>query len=110
VGAECSRHLAPVYDLCYKRSGDRKDLDYAIECSGEALAMLDCPSPNCAPALFSLSKEQFERHKLTGAPADLKAAESSRDTAKELVGRVPGTKELKTDRNLNERHGFVHDA
>ena len=93
--AECLRHLAPVYDLRYKRSGNRNDLECSIKYYSEALSMLDSQSPNCAPALFNLSKQQFERHKLTKESEDLKAAERSIGAVKELVDKGLGTQDLK---------------
>ena len=57
--------------------------------------MLGPQSPNHAPTLFNLAKQQFERHKLTEDPADMKAAEQSRDAVKELVEQEPEAEELK---------------
>jgi len=93
--AECYSHLALVHDLHYKRSKSRNDLDCSIKYYGEALALLDSQSPNRAPALFNLSKQHFERHKLTKGSEDWKAAERSKDAAKELVDQGVGTQDLK---------------
>ena len=93
VRAECYGHLAPVYDLRYKKNKDRNDLDSSIKYYKESLAMLKYQNPNRAPTLFNLSKQQFERHTLTKGPEDLKAAESN-ITA--LLDEGRGTQDLKT--------------
>ena len=95
IRTDCYRHLASVYDLRYKRTKNPQDLDLSIEHYSQASVMLGPQSTNHAPTLFNLAKQQFERHKLTKDPADMKAAEQSRDAARELVEQVPGAEELK---------------
>ena len=93
---ECYRHLASVYDLLYKKTTNGDNLDLSIGYYAQALDRLHPQSPNRAPTLFNLAKQQFERHKLPKVLEDLPIiAQKRRDEAKALVDQVPGATEPK---------------
>lgn len=95
IQVECYRQLASAYDLLYKKTTNRDNLDLSIGHYAQALDRLHHQYRNLVPTLLSLAKQHFERHKLTKAPNDLITAQKHRDEAKALVDQVPGANELK---------------